>query len=173
MLSDLSILALALNATRDGSLLVLNALLEFENALLTILLLQLNVLHQIVENSFGLQTLLLGLALLLGLELKDLLLAIDRHFEFSGLDLGGNHVFFKTLQHVAISGLGQLLFFDFHGGLSVLLIQFIQARGNLEDGTLGLGLLHAQILYFLPDSIQLSLLVDADTLCVVVLLLDL
>ena len=77
MLSDLSILALALNATRDGSLLVLNALLEFENALLTILLLQLNVLHQIVENSFGLQTLLLGLALLLGLELKDLLLAID------------------------------------------------------------------------------------------------
>jgi hypothetical protein len=65
VLSDLSILALALNATRDGSLLVLNALLEFENALLTILLLQLNVLHQIVENSFGLQTLLLGLALLL------------------------------------------------------------------------------------------------------------
>lgn len=69
MLSDLSILALALNATRDRSLLILNALLEFENALLTILLLQLYVLHQIVENSFGLQTLFLGLALLLGLEL--------------------------------------------------------------------------------------------------------
>jgi hypothetical protein len=77
MLGDFSILALALNTARNGSLLVLNALLELENALLAILLLKLNVLHQVVENSFGLETFLFSLALFLGLKFKNLFLAID------------------------------------------------------------------------------------------------
>lgn len=77
MLCDFSILALALNTARNGSLLVLNALLELENALLAILLLKLNVLHQVVENSFGLETFLFSLALFLGLKFKNLFLAID------------------------------------------------------------------------------------------------
>lgn len=77
MLGNFSILALALNAARNGSFFVLNALLELENALLAILLLKLDVLHQVVENSFGLETFLFSLALLLGLKFKNLFLAID------------------------------------------------------------------------------------------------
>lgn len=77
MLGNFSILALALNAARNGSFFVLNALLELENALLAILLLKLDVLHQVVENSFGLEAFLFSLALLLGLKFKNLFLAID------------------------------------------------------------------------------------------------
>jgi hypothetical protein len=69
--------------------------------------------------------------------------------------------------------LGQLLLINFHAGLGVFVVELVQASSNLENRALSLGFLHAQILDFLSDSVKFSLLVDADTLGVVVLLLNL
>ena len=73
-LSDFSVLALTLNAARHGGFFVLDAFLKLKNALLSVLLLELDVLHQAIKNSLGLQALLLCLALLGVLEFKDGLL---------------------------------------------------------------------------------------------------
>ena len=61
-LSDLLILLLALNTALNRLFLIGDASLEFEDSLLTITLLLLDVLHQVVEDVFRLELILLGLA---------------------------------------------------------------------------------------------------------------
>jgi hypothetical protein len=72
----------------DGFLLVLDAFLELEDPFLSVLLLLLNVLHKTVEDSLGLESLLLGLPLLVLLNVEDLGLRPERGLHLIGLDLG-------------------------------------------------------------------------------------
>jgi len=53
--SDLLVLLLSLNAALYRFFLVCNAALKLEDSLLTVTLLLLNVLHQVVKDSLGLQ----------------------------------------------------------------------------------------------------------------------
>ena len=63
-LSNFSIATLALDTALHGLFLVLNALLKLNDALLSILLLLLNVKHERVEDSLRLETVLLSLTVL-------------------------------------------------------------------------------------------------------------
>ena len=60
--SDLLILLLTLNTALNRLFLIGDASLEFENTLLTVTLLLLDVLHQVVEDVFRLELIFFGLA---------------------------------------------------------------------------------------------------------------
>ena len=169
-LGDLSIFALTLNAARNGGLFVLDAFLELKNALLSVLLLKLDVLHEAIKNSLGLQALLLGLALFGVLELQNLLFRLEAGFKLSGTKLGGDEVTFQALLHVVVRGLRQDFFVYLVTSLLVLLRQLLKPRLHGESGSDCPLLLQAELVDFLFDGVEFSLLRDADALGLVVLL---
>jgi hydrogenase-4 membrane subunit HyfE len=65
--SDVLITLLTLDSSLNGLFFVLDAFLELDNSVLAILLLFLNVFHELVEDALALEFLFLGHALLLDL----------------------------------------------------------------------------------------------------------
>jgi len=171
-LSDFSIATLALDAALDGLFLVLNALLKFNNALLSILLLLLDVEHERVEDGLRLETVLLGLAVLVAFQVEDLSLGLDRDLELVGLKARGDVIAFHTLEHVSVGGLGHLFLVD--AGLSLVesLAQLLETGLNLVDGSLKLLLLLRKLVDFLASAVKFVFLGINEFLGFVVLLLN-
>jgi len=72
--SDFCVLALTLDSARDRRFFVLDAFLEFENTFLSVFLFELDILHQVVEDSFRLETFLFSFTLLTRFKLQNTLL---------------------------------------------------------------------------------------------------
>lgn len=80
--SNFCVLALTLDSARHRRFFVLDAFLEFENTFLSVFLFELDILHQVVEDSFRLETLLFSFTLLTRFKLQNTLLRLDTAVEF-------------------------------------------------------------------------------------------
>lgn len=144
--------------------------MELEDTFLTILLLFLNVLHQVVENGLALEAFFLGLALFTLLEIEDLLLALERLVEVCALDLGGDEVFLHTGEHVLVRVMRHILFRDLSSRLFQSFIELLDTALDCEDWALSFLLLGCDLLDFLLEIIDL-LLFKRDKLSGLVMLL--
>ena len=171
--SNLLILLLTLDSTLDGLFLVSDASLEFKNALLSITLLLLDILHQIVEDVLGLKLLFLGLASLVLLTIENLRLVSKGGLKICSLNFASNEILLHALKHVEICATRHLLLVN-------LVLSFIKADSQVtkslfvkSDGALDLGLLELKAGDLRPDAIVFQLLERHKLLGLVVLLLDL
>lgn len=132
---------MALNASLNGLLFVFDALLEFDDSILSVLLLLLDVLHQLVENVFGLKFLFLGHSVLLELSFEDLLLALEGDLVLGRADAGGDEILLHAVKHVFVGGLSHHFFVYFSVTLLEGIGELLQACLNLVDRAFSVDLL--------------------------------
>lgn len=111
-LCDLLVLSLSLNSAADGLFLIVNALLEFNDSVLPVALLLLNVLHQVVEDALGLKALFLGFALLVFLQFEHFLLVFETILQIGALYPGSDVILLHSLQHMCICSFCHLFLFN-------------------------------------------------------------
>jgi len=171
--SDLLVLLLTLNSALHGLFLVRDAALELKDALLSITLFFLNILHQVVEDVFGLELGFLGFASTAFLTVEDLALVPKTSLEVVRLDLVRNEVFLHPLEHVEISAFRHVLLVNLVIGLPKALFELRKPLLVVSDGAFDLGLLDFKASNFFPDAVVLLLLERDELFGLVVLLLDL
>ena len=173
ILSNLLILLLPLNAPLNRLLLVCNALLQFQDSILPILLLLFDILHQVVKGVFGLEMDLLCFTLLLLFNLEDALLGVQTLVEFSYFQFGSDEVFLHAVEHVSVRALSHSLFVDLVHRGRVLVSQLLQPRLVLVHRPFKLRFLRIQSLNLFKQFLVLQLFVCGKFLGLVVLLLNL
>lgn len=90
-------------------LFILDGLLETADSLSSLLLVLVNLHHDLLELHLGLNSILLGFSLLFRLLVDDISLGLHGFLQLLGVELGGDQVSFHSLQHVLVLALGQLL----------------------------------------------------------------
>ena len=171
--SNLLILLLTLDSTLDGLFLVSDASLEFKNALLSITLLLLNILHQIVEDVLGLKLLFLGLASLVLLTIENLRLVSKGGLKICSLNFASNEILLHALKHVEICATRHLLLVNLVVGLVEASGKLLESLLVVLDGAFDLLLGNREACNLFSDPIVLLLLERDKLLSLVVLLLDL
>ena len=171
--SNLLILLLTLDSTLDGLFLVSDASLEFKNALLSITLLLLNILHQIVEDVLGLKLLFLGLASLVLFTIENLRLVSKGGLKICSLNFASNEILLHALKHVEICATRHLLLVNLVVGLVEAPGKLLESLLVVLDGAFDLLLGNSETCNLFSDPIVLLLLERDKLLSLVVLLLDL
>ena len=102
LLSDLLVLLDSLHSFLDGLLFVLEALGNLSEDSVGFSVLFLDVDHEAIDCVFGLQPLLLDLAVLEALHLEDTELVFDSFFIFTGLDLQREEILLHPFDHMVV-----------------------------------------------------------------------
>jgi len=146
---------LALDPPLDRLFLVLDALLQLQDPLLSVLLLLLNVLHQPIKDTLALLLGFIGLPLLFSFQLKNLVLVPQAFFHLSSFDLGCYEVLLHPIKHVEVGVLIEDFFISPGIRFIQLSSQILEFRLYLVDWPFSLGLLQGQHVNFFFYQVQL------------------
>ena len=140
---------------------------------MSIALFLLDVLHQVVEDVFGLKFLLFGSTGVALLSVKNSCLVSETGLEVVRLDLVSNEVLLHTLEHMFVGATRHLFLGDFVVSIGKTILQLRESFLVVSNRAFDLSLLDVKTLNFLPDSVVLVLFHRDKFLGLVVLLLDL
>lgn len=109
LVTDLLLTLVALDTTLEGSLFIVKRLEHGCESVLPLEVVLVNQPHQLLQSVLGLESLLLGLPVFIGLLLINLLLVLEAVLGLIELDLNGNEVGFHASDHMVVRALHQNL----------------------------------------------------------------
>ena len=104
---------------------------------------------------------------------KNSFLALQGDILLTRLDSGRDEVFVHTADHVVVASLGHALLVNASGGLSEGVLELLEARVDLEDGTFSLNFLLVEGPDLLLHVLKVNLFLVNSLVCVIVLFLNL
>ena len=172
-LSNLLVPLLSVNSSLNRLLLVGNTFLELKDSASSILLLLLNVLHQLVEGVLGLESFLLSASLLRFFNYKDGLLVLKSLLTVGTLNFCGNEILLHTVEHVQVGSLAHSLLIDLGFSCFLKFSELLETVFVSEHWSLSILLLDLQLFNLLLDLLKFVLFESELFFGLVMLFLDL